>query len=209
MPVATIAYPNLLAIAVQAQADAEEEFEKARLAKRAKRTTASLINSSDPASRSGSVPGSSAPGASAVEGMAPDQRITKKEAKRRDEAAAASRQANATSDAVSLALGGGAKKYSWMMGGKPGGGGGLGTSFGRKPPLAAAKAKERGTVMPTSSGASAIGGTTTANARTALGDFREDTEDGKGVQVRDVLAILEDGKERRTLAKAYGRLNRR
>jgi len=39
-----------------------------------------------------------------------------------------------------------------------------------------------------------------------FGKFREDKETGAGIQLRDVVAILEnDGKEKRALQRAYGR----
>ena len=40
-----------------------------------------------------------------------------------------------------------------------------------------------------------------------FGQFREDRETGSGIQLRDVIPVLEhDGKEKRALQRAYGRL---
>lgn len=40
-----------------------------------------------------------------------------------------------------------------------------------------------------------------------FGQFREDRETGSGIQLRDVVSVLEhDGKEKRALQRAYSRL---
>ena len=43
----------------------------------------------------------------------------------------------------------------------------------------------------------------------SFGEFREDGEGGQGIQLRDVISVLEhDGKEKRALQAAYCRLGR-
>lgn len=62
--------------------------------------------------------------------------------------------------------------------------------------------------------AGAKGGATSVNGAGSglpknrmFGQFREDRETGSGIQLRDVISVLEhDGKERRALQRAYGRL---
>ena len=42
-----------------------------------------------------------------------------------------------------------------------------------------------------------------------FGDFREDRDDGKGIQMRDLLSVLEEyGKEKKAVQKAYAQLIR-
>lgn len=112
---------------------------------------------------------------------------------------------------MNMALGGG-KKYSWMAGGKGGGGGGgggggLGSSFGKKTPAGtpSKKAAEPAVASaPAAAAAPALGGATVRGGK-VLGAFREDREDGKGIQMRDLLTVLKDGHEKKTLSRSYGR----
>lgn len=92
----------------------------------------------------------------------------------------------------------GKKKYNWMTGG------------GRS-----------GASTPARSGTPGPGGNTaaapavqpeamplTTDSRNRLGNWREDKEKGKGVQLRDWIAALEaDGLEHGTLQGAYDRLD--
>lgn len=42
-----------------------------------------------------------------------------------------------------------------------------------------------------------------------FGEFREDRETGSGIQLRDIVSILEsDGKEKKALQRAYGRMGK-
>ena len=81
---------------------------------------------------------------------------------------------------------------SWMTKGAGGGGGGLPKSFSTAPKVATGGGR--------AGGAQALGGVR------KWGEWREDWEGGKGIQLRDIISVLEaDGKENKALIRAYGR----
>jgi hypothetical protein len=123
------------------------------------------------------------------------------------------KQANATAN---MALGGGGKKYSWLT-----------AKGGAASGLSAGAGMGRGVgTTPKSSAPSTPGPSTTANAATEkkavaveepglrakdvagrLGTWREDGQEGRGVQIRDLVGVLErDGLEKKTLARCLARL---
>jgi hypothetical protein len=129
--------------------------------------------------------------------------LTKKEQHKKNKEAAAHTEAQALNQsnqtAAMMALGGKKNRYSWMSGGsanvptnrfaKPGSG--PATPKGQpeppKGPAEVKKAEEK--KAPT------------------WGDWREDDVHGKGIELRDLILILErDGKDKRGLAKALRRL---
>ena len=117
----------------------------------------------------------------------------KKEQKRQAEAKATEAQQHAaTNKTTNMALG--LKKKSWMSGGG-GGGGSLGLP----------RVNTQG--LPRPSAANGAGGQLAPVKK--YGDFREDKEHGKGIQLRDLIAVLEtDGKDTKALARAYKKLGR-
>ena len=204
-PTTTIAFPNTVVQALQKSALAERAAEEERLAKRRRRAAAAAASSDS--SRAGSVaPDPSTTGAGQ---RAPDpdpkKSGSKKEQRKKDEAKATEAQQHAATNKtmnMALGLGGamGGKKLSWMTGGGGGGGGGS-SSFSRPNainPITRAPSKSTG--PPGSS----------LPAGRKWGEFREDKETGAGIQMRDMVSVLEnDGKEKRTLIKAYARMNGR
>lgn len=176
------------------------------MAKRVKRTAAAAL--AGDSARSGSVAlGTSGPGTPAVPGdRAPDVEVkkgSKKEQKRQADAKATETQQHAaTTQTMNLALGiGGSlgKTLSWM---KPGG---AATST-RSPMLPRVNTNSQG-VSRSSVGAGAGPGSQ-SNLGRRYDNFREDKVHGEGIQLRDVIGSLEsDGKERKTLQKAYPRLH--
>lgn len=120
-------------------------------------------------------------------------------------------QLNALNNTTQMALGG-KKMPSWMSGASKG----PSNPYLPRPNTNANVKKEgasSGGVAANGSGvagASVNGGGRGAGARGAVvfGDFREDKEDGKGIQLRDLILVLEQnvkGMEQRALQRAYGR----
>ena len=193
-PATTIAFPNPVAEALRKAGQEERAAEQERLAKRARRSAAGSISS-----ESGSL-GTAVPGLGLLGDRAPEVDVkrapNKKEQKRQAEAKATEAQQHAaTNKTTNMALG--LKKKSWMSGG--GGGGGGGGSLGLP------RVNTQG--LPRSSTANGTGGQLPPVKK--YGDFREDKEHGKGIQLRDIVSVLEtDEKEKKALAKAYSRLGR-
>lgn len=173
---------------------ADRSVEEERLRKRQKR-----LNPSQPAppSRSGSL----APGTPGSVAPEPEKAPTKSQKK----SAAASRLAEASSTAsanqtLATLMGGfgGRKKgksYSWMT---PGGGSGAST-----PKMSTAPGGGSG---PAPKGPEKTN--MTQEGRYRLGQWREDSEKGKGIQLRDWVATLEhEGVEVRAIQEAYTRLD--
>lgn len=80
-----------------------------------------------------------------------------------------------------------------MTKGAGGGGGGLPKSFSTAPKVATGGGGRAG-------GSQALGGVR------EWGEWREDREGGRGIQLRDIISVLEaDGKENKALIRAYGR----
>lgn len=170
-------------------ASRDRKYEETRLAKRAKRRKLSAATDS---ADSASVADATA----AADAAAVNTKLTKKErdklAKSNQTEEVLHREANKT---ASMALGSGGKKYSWLTGGagKGGGGGGLSTAKASTPAKGptALKQSDKGV----------------QGRDRRYGDFREDTVKGRGIQLRDLLAVLEiDGREKKTLVKGYTRL---
>lgn len=122
--------------------------------------------------------------------------MTKKEIQRLAKASqteeSSHRAANLTAN---LALGGGGKKYSWLTGGNSG------------------AATPRGGVAGGAGAGAAAGSAPGAPDKGLLGktrrwdSWREDGEKGRGIQVRDLVQVLElDGREKKTLVGALARL---
>jgi hypothetical protein len=124
------------------------------------------------------------------------------------------KQANATAN---MALGGGGKKYSWLSGGSKASSGGLtaGAGMGRGVGTTPKSGSAPGTPGPAGKAVTGTAANTQAEDAALrsrelwkkLGEWKEDGERGKGVQIRDLVCVLErDGLEKRTLARCYNRL---
>lgn len=99
-----------------------------------------------------------------------------------------------TTKTMNMALGIG-KQKSWMQKGADAG---HVNTFLQKPNTTAQTTKA-GTL-------NADGVASSLPKNRTFGEFREDRETGAGIQLRDVVAVLEnDGKEKRALQRAYGR----
>lgn len=100
-----------------------------------------------------------------------------------------------TTKTMNMALGIG-KQKSWMMKGSSTG---HVNTFLQKPSTAA---------QPSKTGTPSVNGVVSTLPKNRIfGELREDKEAGAGIQLRDLVAVLEnDGKEKRALQRAYGRL---
>ena len=138
---------------------------------------------------------------------APDvdvKKLSKKDQKKQaDSKATEAQQHAATNQTLKMQLGGsfGKKQPSWL------------TNTKATPSVSGFPIQSRMTSGGQSHGKSA-GGTGPNGAgglpqnRRQFGDFREDKEGGAGIQMRDVVTVLDpESKEKKTLAKAYVRLN--
>ncbi|PBP27513.1 hypothetical protein BUE80_DR001741 [Diplocarpon rosae] len=186
-----------VAAALRSSASQERDQEEARLRKRLARAAGEGV------SRPGSiVPGT--PGSIAPDSM--DKAPTKKEQKKKADAkvneAATHAAANTT---TAQFLGGGRgffgkkkKTYSWM---NPGGAGGAGGSGASTP----GRISTQG--LPGISGSLPLNAPPeklTADGVRRLGTWRDDSDKGRHVQIRDWISVLEqDGREKKALQMAY------
>ncbi len=138
---------------------------------------------------------------------------TKKAAKKEAEAKATEAQQHQNTNAtVSMALGGGAKNlfgktkgYSWLDK-KPNAGQMTGFPVPSKLNTAV-KADAGPSAANNSVSAGPNGGFLPAGGK-RFGEWREDRERGAGIQLRDLVSVLEsDGKERKVLSRLYTKLS--
>lgn len=191
----------------------DSSYEEGRAAKRARRSANAILGSDSV--RSGSAgPGTSGASTPAGAGSerAPDvdRKVNKKEMKKQAEAKATEAVQHqhavetarmATNNLTSGRLFGGKKKeYSWLK--KPAvGGSGFSTPSKINTNVSTANPDSGGT--PGASGASRRSALSSQAAR-GLGDLREDGEKGKGIQIRDVLFMLElDGRGVKNVQRGY------
>jgi hypothetical protein len=188
---------SLLEVGRQSQSQ-----EEGRLRKRQKRLE-KLAEKDKEGAEAGSRSGSVAPGTPGS--VAPDggdtKTLSKKEGKKAAAKAAESNSGTTVNATLSLFTGGKKKKYSWMS---------AGAGSGASTPRAQST---------TSSGAAGgTGGTPTSKAGrgpltkasvTHLGQFREDSEKGKNIQLRDWIVVLEDrGMDPKSLQTAYDKIDK-
>ncbi|KAH6680798.1 hypothetical protein B0J14DRAFT_614261 [Halenospora varia] len=182
---------NDVVIALRARAQKERDLEEARLRKRAARAAGEL-----PGRQSSVAPGTPGSVAPEISEKAPTKKEQSKKAQSKMNEAASHAAANVTT-ATFLGGGGGLfgkkKKYSWMMGG--------GSASGASTPGRIMTQGLPGT--PGGSGPAAPEKLTGEPVR-RLGQWREDSDKGKGIQLRDWVAVLEeDGRDKKALQKAY------
>ncbi|KAL8782814.1 MAG: hypothetical protein Q9213_005093 [Squamulea squamosa] len=178
---------------------AERKAEEERLAKRARRARAE--NPDDPTSASGPAAGS---GAATPGSIAPDlpidmKKIPKKELKKQAESRVSdAAQARATNQSLGMALGG--AKKSWMTGGT--------AAVHTNPMLPKVNTNTAATAGSSQPSKPVNGlGPSSGVPRMRQFDLKEDGPKGVGIQLRDLLLVMEkERKEKRALAKAYLKL---
>ncbi|KAI1474931.1 hypothetical protein F4774DRAFT_398822 [Daldinia eschscholtzii] len=200
-PVSEASPSNPMVEAMMGTVKDARNAEEARLRKRLKRMEKSTDKdkeAGDSTSRAGSVapgtPGSIAPESGELK--APTKKESKKAAKL---AEASSTTVNQT---LGLFAGGKKKKYSWMTNS---GGPGSGASTPR-PQATGAPGTPSSTATPSSK---APRGPLTKAGVTHLGQFREDSDKGKNIQLRDWVVVIEErGFDTKALQLAYDILDR-
>ncbi|KAL4915536.1 hypothetical protein BDW62DRAFT_123470 [Aspergillus aurantiobrunneus] len=184
--------------------DKEVSYEEARAAKRAKRSASAILGEGGtPKPDSADIPGSGA--STPIGERAPNidkKGMTKKEAKKLMDAKANEAQQHqqsvetarmATQTMMSGGMFGKKKKYSWLQSG-PSAGSGFSTPTRNQPTPSANSEK-----------AARPGEPATVPTK-RLGAWREDKEKGAGIQIRDILFMLElDGRASRHIQKAYSK----
>ncbi|KAF3914540.1 hypothetical protein ABW21_db0202973 [Orbilia brochopaga] len=184
----------------------ERMIEEARIAARLQRlngTKAGTAATTDGADVGTTNP---PPGSVAPE---PEKRMSAKEAKRAQNSRLDEIQSHkAANETASLMLSGSRKKkYSWMtQGAAPAGGGGGGGGSGTSTPtrLPGTPGATNGKVTGTASAASATTNGPVMHWKRRMGEWNEQGERGKGIQMRDwALALESDGRERKTMQKGY------
>lgn len=198
-PVSEASPANYLVDAMLVVGKESRNVEEARLKKRqklAEKAGDKTKEGGDGTSRAGSVapgtPGSIAPEAPEVK--AP----TKKESKKAAKLAEASN--TSVNQTLGLFAGGKKKRYAWMMGGT-----GSGASTPR--PQAGGAPGTPGSTA--GANLKVPEGPLTKPSVTYLGQFREDSEKGKNIQLRDwIIALEERGFDQKSLQQAFDILDR-
>jgi hypothetical protein len=188
--------------------DKDASYEEARAAKRAKRSTETILGEGGSVVRpdSADIPGSGASTPIGERAPSIDKKgISKKEAKKLMDAKANEAQQHqqsvetarmATQTMMSGGMFGKKKTYSWLNRGPAAGSGFSTPTRINNPPTPAAVSTDK-TPRP--------GEPATVPSK-QLGAWREDKEKGAGIQVRDILFMLElDGRASRHIQKAYSK----
>ena len=219
-PKETVQFPSPYPSVLRTSGEADQAAERARLEARKRRKKekearerdrqASIDSSLDAALTSaadGAAPATSTtPGTPAPTDIAPVVKMSKKEREKAAKEAKASESVMraAANTTANLALGGG-KKYSWMTAAASspapsfGAGAGMGPAAGRG--AGGVKASSNAATE-AAAGAARVGRDpleekmSSAGAWKRVGELREDGESGKGVQVRDLVGVLEWGGRR-------------
>lgn len=211
-PRPTKSFSNTTTAQLRSLAKQDLEAERARLASRLKRQRAAsaAANGGTAADGTSTNSGTATPGTPGAQ-TAPDlplQNLSKKQQDKQRKKAADDPNAQhvAARTVLNKALGGG-RKYSWMSGGK--------SDAAKAPPTPAAKLNTNvgGATTPGGTGsATTPGRQATGPARPVepglqskdrtFGEWREDGAGGAGVQIRDLLHVLEhDGKAKKTYVR--------
>lgn len=197
-PVQTVAYQGSLNIKLRELAESDMRAEKERLRKReARKRKAESGDGTTPMDTASDVP------AEPLATVAPVKPLTKKEQNKKNKEAAAHTEAQALNQsnqtAAMMALGGKKNRYSWMSGGSAN----VPTNRFAKP--GSGTATPKGQPEP-SKGPTEVKQAEEKKAPT-WGDWREDDVQSKGIELRDLILVLErDGKDKRVLAKALRKL---
>ena len=205
-PVKAIAFPNPMTEPMAKFLEADQAIEGERAKKRSKRTVNGIL--SGETGRSGSVSGTPGPGTpGTIADRAPEREastvkktLSKKEQKKQENAKATEAQQHAaTNSATNMALGGLGPKWlkpAWMTSkATP-------TNTGFVPPP-----RLNSFSQPSKASTTGAGNAPNASIGQGFGEFREDRETGSGIQIRDIVGILElDMKEKQAMAKAFSRM---
>lgn len=181
--------------------DKETSYEEARAAKRAKRNANAILGEGKPESAEAAGSGMSTPIGDKAPGVE-KKGMTKKEARKMVDAKVSEAQQHqqsvetarlATNSMISGRVFGTKKSYSWL-------------NQGQSTPSGFSTPSRVNTGTPSGADQGGWPGEPAVLPSKRLGDWREDEEKGQGIQVRDVLFMLEmDGRGRRHVQKGYAK----
>lgn len=198
-----VTFANSTAQTVQKTTTVDRSREDERASKRAKRAVNGIL--AGEGSRAGSVsvgtPGPGTPGMIGERAPEPEvKKGNKKELKKQAEAKATEAQQHAaTNQTMNMQLGFGKKKPAWMTSTKD-------TNASNFPGPSRMNTNFSANKTTNGLGGSGSGGP----PKRQFGDFREDKETGAGIQMRDVVIMLDpDWKEKKAMAKALNKLNQK
>ncbi|KAB2571411.1 putative transcription initiation factor tfiid component taf4 protein [Lasiodiplodia theobromae] len=202
-PQPTVSFSSDLSSTLRKLQSEERKYEQERVKKRQKRAAAK-------GSDNGSAPGT--PGDKTSPADLVPLKMTKKERERLAKAGQTDEVLHkAANTTANMAIGGFGKKYSWLSGGS-----GSGASTPSRLNTNVGGVSSGGGLSggggASGGGSGGGGGGSTQDRSLAArdrkwGDWREDGPKGKGIQMRDLIAALEqDGNEKKTLARALVRL---
>ncbi|KAF1811677.1 hypothetical protein P152DRAFT_459146 [Eremomyces bilateralis CBS 781.70] len=211
-PVSTQSYPPTLAITLDSMYDRDLAYEQARVETRRKRRklAAETAASQSVSAAESPAPGTPSSAGGPIDGKAPDlippMKMTKKEREKLAKSSATEEvQHRAANTTASMALGGlGKKKYSWMTSGTP-----------VTKPLpnmrvntSLSGSKSTGAAGGGAQGPPPVDRLLQAVHQKKLGEWKEDSEKGRGIQLRDWIAALEmDGREKKGMVRAAVKRN--
>ncbi|MCJ1308550.1 hypothetical protein MMC25_002203 [Agyrium rufum] len=193
-PLPALTFTNPILKAMQEITAEEKAFEEKRLAKRAKRAERLEPGEGTPAT-----PGSTGLLGVAAPEIDPKKPASKKEQKKQADAKVNEfQQSIAQRSTLQMAMGGRSVTKSWMTSSKPA----APTGFPVNKPKPSSQAKADSKVQ--------ANGKIEATKKAAGNEKREDKEMGAGVQMRDIImALADEPKERKSLARAYRKLDSR
>ncbi|KAI5864339.1 hypothetical protein GGS23DRAFT_563924 [Durotheca rogersii] len=199
-PVSEAPASNFMVEAMLSINKASRNAEEGRLRKRLKRAE-KVAEKDKEGGDGGSRAGSVAPGTPGS--MTAEQGESKAPTKKESKKAAKLAEANSTTVNQTLGLfaGGKKKRYSWMT--SAGGTGGASTPRPQGGGASGAPGSTAG------GGNRATRGPLTKASVTHIGQFREDSDKGKNIQLRDWVAVLEErGFDHKSLQQAYGLMDK-
>lgn len=197
-PVQTVSFQGNLNARLRELADCDRQAEKERAKKREarKRKAESAVGDENtPTDTPAETPAASGPVEAAAPSKMSKKEMNKKQKELQSTEAHSFNQSNQT--AAMMAMGGKTKKYSWMSGGSA-----------QLPTNRYAKNTASGTATPKAQAEPTASVTKAKEVKVPTwGDWREDGVDGKKIQMRDWVLVLErDGREKKALEKAVNKL---
>ncbi|KGQ00693.1 hypothetical protein PAAG_12642 [Paracoccidioides lutzii Pb01] len=203
---------NIIAKRSRSLVEKDISFEEERASKRTRRNADAILGGDS--SRAGSVglgtPGTATPTGQLSERIMEERKATKKDTKKADNKVTEAVQHQQSVETARMAtnnltsgvrFGGKKKTYSWLTNSSPA----TVRSVSTPSRASVSAAATAGTPTPRPTGVAVTGPSRLTGKR--MGDWREsDKERGAGVQIRDILFVLEvDGKGLKHLQKAYSK----
>jgi hypothetical protein len=198
--------PNQTVQVLRTTITGDRSSDDERASKRSKRAANSILagEPSRSSSFSAGTPGSGTQGTLGERAPEPEaitKKGSKKDQKKQADKVTELQQHAATTQTANMQLGlGGRKKPSWMVSARD-----TASPLGFPVP---SRVNTNLSSQNKSSNAGGVGGAGGSSlGKRQIGDFREDKETGKGIQMRDVIMVLDpEPKEKKALARAYSKM---